>query len=293
VGELPRQQGGFVITCPSVTRDRIQFHYDLLTPFYRVLWGPHIHHGLWPTGVETGPLREAQLRLIDRLVAAARLSVGDKVLDVGCGMGGTSIVLAQRLRCQVMGLTLSPLQRTWAGLSAHWHGVAERTRFRRANAEAVKLAPGSFDVVWNVECSEHLFDKPGYFRRATEWLRPGGRVAVCAWLAGEGAEVSARVLEVCEGCLCPSLGTAADYQGWMDKAGLTPCVFEDLTTQVAPTWEIGLRYLQQSGLLRLRWLFDRATVRFADTFAALAEAYRTGAMRYGLFVAEKPGVVRP
>jgi tocopherol O-methyltransferase len=277
-----------MITCPSITKDRIQSHYDRLTPFYRLLWGPHIHHGLWSGGVEAGPLRAAQLRLIERLAGAARLVPGDEVLDVGCGMGGTAIVLARQYRCRVTGLTLSPLQRTWAGLSAWWHGVPHRTHFRRSDAETVLLPSTSFDIVWNVECSEHLFDKPGYFRRAARWLRPGGRVALCAWLAAEEEESSAQVVEVCEGFLCPSLGTTSDYHGWLQAAGLVPCAFEDLTTQVTPTWEIGLRRLQRSGLLHLKWLFDRTTVRFARSFATLLNAYRTGAMRYGLFVAEKP-----
>jgi tocopherol O-methyltransferase len=276
-----------VITCPSITKERIQFHYDLLTPFYRLLWGPHIHHGLWSGGIAVGSLRAAQFRLIERLATAARLGLGEDVLDVGCGMGGTAVVLARQHRCRVIGLTLSPLQRIWARLSACWHGVGHRTRFRRSDAETVQLAPESFDVVWNVECSEHLFDKPGYFQRAADWLRPGGRVALCAWLAGDGADAGAQVAAVCEGFLCPSLGTAADYQGWLGAAGLVPCAFEDLTTEVTPTWEICQRRLRRSGLLHLYWLFDRTTVQFAHSFGALLEAYRSGAMRYGLFVAQK------
>ena len=36
-----------MIVCPAVTKKSIQHHYDLATPFYRLLWGPRLHHGLW------------------------------------------------------------------------------------------------------------------------------------------------------------------------------------------------------------------------------------------------------
>jgi tocopherol O-methyltransferase len=274
-----------MIECPSVSKRSIRQHYDLLTPLYRLFWGPHIHHGLWEG--DYGPAA-AQRRLIDRLAEAAALAPGEAVLDVGCGMGGSSIELARRWGCSVTGLTLSPVQRLWATLSAGCQGVGRRARFLRADAESVSFPPASFDVVWNVECSEHLFDKPAFFRRAAGWLRPGGRVALCAWLAGDGPGAEAEVLAVCEGFLCPSLGTAEDYQGWVEAAGLVNRAFADLTPQVARTWEVCIRRVRTSGMGRLTWLGGRETRSFVERFTTLLGAYRSGAMRYGLFVAEKP-----
>jgi tocopherol O-methyltransferase len=113
-----------MIACASVTKKSIQAHYDLATPFYRLLWGPHIHHGLWD--VENSPV-SAQRRLIDSLATAAALGPGKKVLDVGCGMGGSSIELALRYGCSVTGVTLSPVQRSWARLSARWRAFLRQT----------------------------------------------------------------------------------------------------------------------------------------------------------------------
>ncbi len=275
-----------MIACPSITKDSIRQHYDLATPFYRLLWGRHIHHGLWEDQDATPA--QAQRRLIDRLAAAARIAPGQRVLDVGCGMGGSSIELARRFRCQVTGLTLSPLQRFWATVSAGLQGVGDRVRFRCADAETVRLPERSFDVVWNVECSEHLFDKPAFFQRLGGWLKPGGRLALCAWLAGEEPLAEPLVRLVCEGFLCPSLGTAADYLGWMDAAGLVHSRFEDLTAQVEQTWDICLHRIRTSGIYRLGRVFGREMQSFLDHFVTLREAYRSRAMRYGLFTAEKP-----
>jgi tocopherol O-methyltransferase len=273
-----------MIACAAVRKRAIQTHYDLATPFYRLLWGVHIHHGLWEAD-ETP--EAAQRQLIERLAAAAGLRRGESILDVGCGMGGTSIDLARRLDCRVTGLTLSPVQQTWAALSARWHGVGRRTRFLRRDAEAVDFPAGSFDVVWSVECTEHLFDKSALFRRAARWLAPDGRVALCAWLAGDGPDAAAKATAVCEGFLCPSLGTADDYRGWMEAAGLHVVTREDLTQRVSRTWEICKERVRHPVLRLGSRLLGRDMARFVGHFDTLLDAYRTGAVRYGLFVARR------
>ncbi len=276
---------------PAVTQREIRFHYDLATPFYRLLWGRHIHHGLW-NGTES--TTTAQEQLIDTMAARAVRS-GDAVLDVGCGMGGSSIRLARLHGCQVTGITLSPVQRFWATRAARWHRVASRTNFRRQDAEQMVAPPASYDVVWSVECTEHLFDKPAFFRRAAGWLKSGGRMAICAWLAAEpphSAAVAQQVRDVCEGFLCPSLGTMSDYAGWMSDAGLVQVQCADWTDRVVQTWEICLERIRRTRVTWLARFFGRNAVCFVDRFETILQAYRTGAMRYGAFVFEAPGATK-
>ena len=277
-----------MIACPNITQRAIRFHYDLATPFYRLLWGRHIHHGLW-TGGESA--ETAQQQLTDALAACA-VRPGNSVLDVGCGVGGSSIHLARRFGCRVTGITLSPVQRAWAACSARWQGVAARAEFRCADAERVSLPAGGYDVVWSIECTEHLFDKPAFFRRAAGWLRPGGRMAICAWLAGESPQSPAadhRVRDICEGFLCPSLGTMGDYQNWMSDAGLTMRNCFDWTERVLRTWEICLQRVRRARLGWLARLIGSSAIRFLDRFETILEAYRSGAMRYGALVFQAPG----
>ena len=277
-----------MIVCSTVTKSAIRSHYDLATPFYRLLWGRHIHHGLWDG--EMSPV-DAQERLIATMMDRAGIQAGNSVLDVGCGMGGSSIHLARAGGCTVTGVTISRLQRTWAGVTAWRRGVASRTRFLCQDAERVNFPPQSFDVVWSIECTEHLFEKAEFFRRAAGWLKPGGRMAICAWLAGSDETVADRerqVYEVCEGFLCPSLGRAEDYCTWMQDAGLVRRSYDDWTERVAQTWEICLERIQRSGVRKFARPTGRNMVRFLDRFGTILEAYRSGAMRYGCFVFEKP-----
>lgn len=279
-----------MLSCPSVQKRVIRGHYDVSTPFYRLLWGPHIHHGLWEA--DESP-RQAQLQLTERLATLAGISDGTKMVDVGCGMGGSSIHLAKTRKCTSHGITISPLQRAWATASARWHGVQHKVTFERADAEQIEIPPESQDVVWSIECTEHLFDKQRFFERAARWLKPGGRVAICAWLAGDTSDLvrARQVHDVCEGFFCPSLGTAADYQQWMERAGLRVEANLDWTSRVMRTWEICADRVR---LTRVRWVAHVAgydSVLFLDRFDTILGAYRSGAMQYGCFVAQKPGTV--
>lgn len=279
-----------MIHCPAVRKDVIRWHYDLSTLFYRLLWGRHIHHGLWDAGESPAV---AQQKLTETLAAAAGIRGGERVLDVGCGMGGSSIFLAKRHSCRVSGVTLSPLQRFWATTSAQVQRVSRLTDFRCADAEQAAFAAESFDVVWSIECTEHLFDKPKFFQRAAEWLRPGGRVAVCAWLAGnplDREEQRKLVYDVCEGFFCPSLGTRDNYQDWLRDAGLVVERSDLWTERVMRTWEVCINRVRWTGVGLLGRVIDRDTDMFLRRFQTILAAYRSGAMQYGCFVARKPEV---
>lgn len=276
-----------MISCPTIEKDVIRRHYDVSTLFYRLLWGRHIHHGYWEA--DEAPA-VAQDQLTDRLFALSGAPSGARVADIGCGMGGSSRRLAKLHGCRVTGVTISPFQRRWAAVAARRHGLSRQLEFLRADAEHVELRSEEFDMVWSVECTEHLFDKPAFFRRAAEWLKPGGVMAICAWLAGPDLDEAKRqqVYDVCEGMFCPSLGDMQDYQQWMTDAGLVVERADDWTRNVDRTWEICLERIERYSMHRAaRWI-DRGQIIFLDRFQAILDAYRSGAMQYGALVARKP-----
>jgi len=275
-----------MLSCPAVEKRVIRGHYDLATPFYRLLWGPHIHHGLWEA--EESP-RQAQLQLTERLATLAGVATGQQLVDVGCGMGASSIHLAETRGCRSLGVTISPLQKRWSTLAAQFQGVGRQVEFRREDAEQIELPAEFCDVVWSIECTEHLFDKPRFFQRAAEWLKPGGVIAICAWLAGDTSDAgqARKVEEVCEAFFCPSLGSMDDYVDWMTQAGLEVTQSLDWTSRVTRTWQICRDRVRRS---RIRWLAQFVgyeSVLFLDRFETILDAYQSGAMRYGCFIARK------
>lgn len=275
--------------CTGITKRRIQTHYDLATVFYWLLWGRHIHHGLWAASESPA---EAQDRLTDTLAQTAGIGHGQHVLDVGCGMGGSSIRLVQTRGCRVTGITVSPVQRSWAAWMSRFRRTARRTDFRCQDAELAQFDAGRFDVVWSIECTEHLFDKAAFFSHAASWLRPGGKLAICAWQAADDSTPAKRELlqRVCQGFLCPSLGTMEDYATWMTEAGLVVERREDWTSQVTRTWEICIDRARKTGVRWLAKALNRDQVSFLDNFQTILDAYRSGAMQYGCLVATAPSM---
>ena len=273
------------------TAEAVALHYDSLDRFYREIWGEHVHHGLWRTGKET--TLQAVEALVERVAAGLQLKPGDAVCDVGCGYGGTSRLLADRWGCDVVGLTLSEAQIAYA-----------EARHKRDNPRLIRqdwleneFPPDSFDAVLSIESSEHMVDKPRFFAEVARTLRPGGRFATCVWLAAEkpGPLAVRFLLEpICREGRLPGMGSESEYRAMMAEAGLEVTGFEDLTGQVWRTWAICLWEAFKRVLTERRYrefLLDRRNSDrgFAITLLRILLAYRLGAMRYGLFVARRPG----
>jgi tocopherol O-methyltransferase len=267
--------------------EAVRDHYDRLSVFYRALWGDHIHHGYWEDGESTA---RAQVKLVERLAARARIPRGSHVLDVGCGVGGPAIWLARNLQCSVLGLTISPVQARMAAEKLISVGLDSHVRFEVEDANCLSFNAETFDVVWVIECSEHLADKPRFIETCSRMLRPGGVLALCAWLTADPCarpEHAQLVAAVCRGMLCPQLASMRDYTSWMRESGFTRIEAEDVTRQVKETWARCAALVSRPEVKTLLRVSDERTRRFVETFPAIRRAYAEGAMAYGMFTARK------
>ena len=283
-----------IVPRTELSRGAVASHYDDLDRFYRELWGEHVHHGLWRTGKE-GP-EEAVLQLIALVAERTGVAPGQRVCDVGCGYGGTSRVLANDYGAEVSALTISPAQHAYA--SALDPSSANPAYLLRDWADN-GLPSDHFDVVFAIESSEHMPDKAAFFAEVRRVLKPGGRFAVCAWLAADSPkpwEVRHLLEPICREGRLPGMGSAGEYHELARAAGLEPVGFDDLSRQVKKTWPVCAGRVVK-GLARHReyrrfLLAGKSPDRiFALTLLRIWLAYETGAMRYGLLSAVKPAVV--
>jgi len=145
------------------------------------LWGEHIHLGFYASGKKNIDFRKAKVHFVHELVKWSgldKLPKGSRILDVGCGIGGSSRILAEYYGFNVTGITISRGQVKRAReLTPHWLNC----NFQVMDALDLKFEDGSFDAVWSVEAGAHMNDKNRFADEMLRTLRPGGYLALADW----------------------------------------------------------------------------------------------------------------
>lgn len=123
-------------------------------------------------------IRPLGRRAMDR----ARVSQGERVLDVGCGCGATTIELGERVgpRGRVTGIDISTAMLGVAAAAARQAGAANVT-FENADAQTATLAEGQIDLLYSRFGVMFFADPRGAFANLRRALAPGGRVAFVCW----------------------------------------------------------------------------------------------------------------
>ena len=144
------------------------------------LWGEHIHLGFYPPNKNID-FREAKVQFVHELVSWSgldKLPRGSRVLDVGCGIGGSSRILANYYGFNVTGITISPAQVKRAKELTPYEC---KCNFKVMDALDLKFEEGTFDGVWSVEAGAHMNNKTKFADQMLRTLRPGGYLALADW----------------------------------------------------------------------------------------------------------------
>jgi SAM-dependent methyltransferase len=168
---------------PEQLRSGIANFYDRSSKLWERMWGEHMHHGYYPNG-ERKNHRQAQVDMIDGVLEWAGVGEGPpptSVLDVGCGIGGSTRHIARKYGCSGRGITLSPVQAARAQQLSDEQGLGEQLSFQVADALQMPFADDSFDLVWSLESGEHMPDKAQFVSELSRVAKPGGRVIIVTW----------------------------------------------------------------------------------------------------------------
>ncbi|HYL85066.1 MAG TPA: class I SAM-dependent methyltransferase [Candidatus Angelobacter sp.] len=265
-------------------KEKVREHYDRMSPYYRSLWGEHIHHGYWIRGDESK--ETAQLQLIEHVAEAANIQPRVKILDVGCGFGGSSIYLAKKYDAEATGITISQVQVEMANKAATEAGI--NAKFLLMDAEAMTFE-SPFDVLWSVESITHYHDIPKFFLAAANLLKPGGTLAITDWFKKKGLtpRECKKYLSSLEDGMMVELQTMEDYEGYMAAGGLEVLQSDVLNKHCAKTWDFCLDIIKDKALWALALQNGADFVRFLRAFKDMRAGFASGNFIYGMMVARK------
>ena len=274
--------------------ERIQQFYDSSSSLWEQVWGEHMHHGYYGIdGKEKKERRQAQIDLIEEVLKWADVQQAQHIVDVGCGIGGSSLYLAQKFNANATGITLSPFQAARAKERAEAAGLSSKTEFLVANAQNMPFADDSFDLVWALESGEHMPDKAQFMRECYRVLKPGGKLIMVTWchrptdelpLTADEQKHLADIYRVY--CL-PYVISLPEYEEIARNLCLQNIRTADWSTAVAPFWDVvidsAFNLEAILGLIRSGW----ETIQAALSLGLMRRGYERGLIRFGLLCGVK------
>lgn len=135
-----------------------------------------MHYGYKDASTKT--FGDSLKRMNEVLAIKAGIKPSDKVLDAGCGVGGSTIYLARKVGCHATGITLSQKQVDKANRIAIAYDVTHNVHFEVMSYMRTTYADATFDVVWALESSCYASDKAAFVQEAYRILKPGGRLII-------------------------------------------------------------------------------------------------------------------
>ena len=271
---------------PRVNEKRkIAEYYNLASPYYRSMWGDHIHHGYWIRGDESK--ETAQIQLIEHLAQLANIKTGLRILDIGCGFGGSSLYLTKKYGVNSTGITISPVQVQMAKEAAAKTNLD--ASFLLMDAEDMQFAQ-PFDLLWSVESISHYHDPRRFFASAVKFLKPGGHFALTDWFRKEDISPAdkKKFIEPIEEGMMVELRGMADYHDFLVSSGLHVIHRQDLTVNCAKSWDIGLDIIMDKAFWSMAAKHGAEFVSSLKAFHAMRAGFASGNFVYGLFVAKMP-----
>jgi SAM-dependent methyltransferase len=263
---------------PLANADKMSDYYSATGALLQMSWGDNFHFGYWTGPSDHSSVDEATDHFTDQLIERLRLGPGDRLLDLGCGIGTPALRIASRTGASVTGVTINSRHVEIATERAAAEGMADRVSFIHANAMDLPFDAGSFDAVLAFESIIHM-DRPTVLREVERVLVSGGRLALTDLtpLAGEAPKSFRSLIGASpedDDSVVATLVTASDWPALAAGASLELDEVTDVTANIERTW--GKLF---EGFFRVRREFE---ARYGYTLEQVLDTAKAGTDNSGI-----------
>jgi len=271
-----------------------QWTQDGILEYY---WGEHIHLGHYGSPPRRKDFLKAKEDFVHEMVRWGGLDTLPRcttVLDVGCGIGGSSRILARDYGFSVTGVTLSP-QQVRRATELTPEGVD--AKFMVNDALNMSFPDNSFDVVWSIEAGPHMPDKARYGAEMLRVLKPGGILVVADWNQRDDRRKPLNFWErpvmrqLLDQWSHPSFSSIEGFSEQLEETGLVAgeVVTTDWTQETLPSWldSIWQGIVRPKGLVKFGFSGFVKSLREVPTMLLMRLAFGAGLCRFGMFRARK------
>lgn len=262
-------------------KDEVKDYYDYTINLYKVFWHGDtraVHCGIWDK--DTKNLHEALLNTNKFLADQANIKSGDKVLDAGCGVGGSVFWLLKNKSIRAVGITISKKQLNKAKELQKRLGIQGEIEFYLKDYSKTNFPDASFDIVWAIESVCHAISKRDFLKEAHRLLKPGGRLVIAdGFLEHEPSNTleKKKLANFLKGLVLDNLVTATEFECSMNDIGFTNIKNMDKTEAILPT------AIRMTRMSRWSWPFSVITTWLGLTPRLLVDNNRAGIDQYYLF----------
>lgn len=216
-------------------------------------------------------------------VAKLDLKPGQKVLDVGCGIGGADFYMAEKFNVEVVGIDLSINMISLALERAI--GLKCSVEFEVADCTKKTYPDHTFDIIYSRDTILHIQDKPSLFRSFYKWLKPEGKLFITDYCRNAGT-LSPQFAEYIEQ-RGYDLHDVKTYGQMIEDAGFSEVVSEDRTYQFIQVLQQELEAVEEQKDTFIHDFSEEGYNDIVSGWKAKLNRSLSGEQRWGLFFAKK------
>jgi cyclopropane fatty-acyl-phospholipid synthase-like methyltransferase len=271
--------------------------FTAVSDLYAKYWDEFFHFAIYKNPNQNR--EKAFEETHEKYFKALKLNQAKNVLEIACGRGSMTNLMAQRTKGCVLGIDISRSQLSHAkeferaNLSFKHHDVMKLTELKQ-----------TFDAIICMDAACYFPDKRKAVKAISKVLRPGGRFVLVDWCKKEGLNTLQErtvLLPFMKAWAIAELETTSNYQKYFKEAGLKQLEFEDLNSVTEPNWNIGyenaitaaqeLSYADLPGLIWTGLKIGPQGIKLIqDQFEAalyIKAGFDAGFLRYSYFMLEK------